>query len=486
MAEPTILVVDDESINRELLSHRLRREGYRVRTAVDGSSALAAVGEELPDLILLDVMMPGIDGFEVTRRLRQAVATRAIPIVLVTALADRESKLTGLQAGADDFLTKPFDPVELIARVRSLLRLRYFQSLSAQRELLDAAFTDLTAGILVAEPDGTVLALNKRGRHLLNVREEQAVGLNLTEHLDRFELSPPWDLGAPAGTAPAQFDIHRKTDPPLVIEARLSTISDPEGQLVYYALVLNDVTAERRSDRLRRDFFSLTAHKIRTPMTILRGLVELLDDEVGVGLATNLLPDLLPDLLDKLDEVTDITEDLLRHSNLAEFCSPAAAPQASLRQAVADALAHLTRSQAVAVPAVIYATTADRLPLAPADLLLLLRELLENVAKFGGSSVELTLQEVPSAAAVELLLRDNARGIPHEHFESIFRECFQVDPHFTGQVRGFGLGLSIARRVVTAYGGTIEVVASEPGRGSTFRLRLPQQPPGAPPAGPPT
>jgi len=119
---PRVLVVDDHPSSRMTAVALLSVEGYDVIEADSGPAALDMVSSGNPDLILLDVMMPGMDGFEVCRRLKQDEQTRLTPIVFVTALDDRRSRLRGIEAGGDDFLTKPFDQLELSARVRSLIR----------------------------------------------------------------------------------------------------------------------------------------------------------------------------------------------------------------------------------------------------------------------------------------------------------------------------------------------------------------------------
>lgn len=119
-----ILVVDDTPANVRLLEAKLSAEYYEVLTATDGPSALAAAAEHAPDLILLDVMMPGMDGFEVAERLKADPVTRHIPVVIVTALNEPRDRVRGLEAGADDFLSKPLNDVALFARVRSLTRLK--------------------------------------------------------------------------------------------------------------------------------------------------------------------------------------------------------------------------------------------------------------------------------------------------------------------------------------------------------------------------
>ena len=129
-----ILVVDDVEANVRLLEAKLTAEYYEVATAYDGPTALAMAAQMLPDIILLDVMMPGMDGFEVCRRLKDDPLTRHIPVVLVTALDGRGDRITGLEAGADDFLTKPIDDVMLFARVRSLSRLKMIIDELRERE----------------------------------------------------------------------------------------------------------------------------------------------------------------------------------------------------------------------------------------------------------------------------------------------------------------------------------------------------------------
>jgi two-component system, cell cycle response regulator len=119
-----ILVVDDIEANVRLLEAKLSAEYYQVLTATDGVSALAMAAAERPDIILLDVMMPGMDGFQVCRRLKDDPATRHIPVVLVTALDGRTDRIAGLEAGADEFLTKPIDDIVMFSRVRSLTRLK--------------------------------------------------------------------------------------------------------------------------------------------------------------------------------------------------------------------------------------------------------------------------------------------------------------------------------------------------------------------------
>lgn len=144
-----ILVVDDNLDNLEVLATRLRFRGYTVETATSGEEALARVAEDPPDLILLDVMMPGLDGYEVARRIRADPNLPFIPIILVTARDSTQDKVAGLDAGADDYLTKPINYPELEARVRAMLRIKELQGELEEknRELARLSISDGLTGL---------------------------------------------------------------------------------------------------------------------------------------------------------------------------------------------------------------------------------------------------------------------------------------------------------------------------------------------------
>ena len=117
-----ILVVEDEAAQREVIAYNLRKEGYEVRIAQDGDEAMLELAEELPDLVLLDWMLPGASGLEISRRIRARAETREVPIIMLTARGEEEDVIRGLDVGADDYMTKPYSVSELLARVRAALR----------------------------------------------------------------------------------------------------------------------------------------------------------------------------------------------------------------------------------------------------------------------------------------------------------------------------------------------------------------------------
>jgi putative two-component system response regulator len=161
----TVLVVDDEARNVKLIETLLHAEGYATLAARNGSEAIALAETAQPDLILLDVMMPDMDGFETVARLKADPRTKPVPVIMVTALDDRDSKLRALQAGAEEFLSKPIDRADLTVRVRNLLRLKeYGDFLANHNRMLDEQVKQRTAELEEAYRD-TVFTLVRAAEH---------------------------------------------------------------------------------------------------------------------------------------------------------------------------------------------------------------------------------------------------------------------------------------------------------------------------------
>ncbi len=138
-----VLIIDDEPIARITLEALLSAEDYQLHFAEDGMEGLALVANLRPDVVLLDVMMPGMNGFDVCRAIRVMEMVSEVPILLITALDDRESRLEGLRAGADDFISKPFDSIELMARLHGIVRLNRYRRIAEQRRLLENLHQEL-------------------------------------------------------------------------------------------------------------------------------------------------------------------------------------------------------------------------------------------------------------------------------------------------------------------------------------------------------
>jgi DNA-binding response OmpR family regulator len=196
-----VLVVEDEPDIRNLLVVNLTRDGFRCRTAATGAEALRAVRASVPDLVLLDLMLPEMDGLEVCRRLRQEPGTASIPIIMLTAKTDEVDRVLGLELGADDYVAKPFSPKELVARVRAVLRrTRHAEG----PRPLTAGPLRLDPGRHVATLAGQVLALTPKEFDLLQALLEAGGRVLSREYL----LSRVWGYARADEVESRTVDVH--------------------------------------------------------------------------------------------------------------------------------------------------------------------------------------------------------------------------------------------------------------------------------------
>ena len=222
---PRILAVDDVAENREIVVVRLKAHGYEIITAADGEEGLAKARAEKPDLILLDIMMPKLDGISVLKELKRDENLGFIPVILLTAKADRRDVIAGLDAGADDYLTKPFDQAALVARVRAMLRIKALHDLAQEQALR------------LAEQTKELAAFNAT----LEARvEEQVCEIERMSRLKRF-LSPQIaDVVAASGDAASLLESHRREVSVLFCDLRGFTAFTETAEPEEVMRVLND------------------------------------------------------------------------------------------------------------------------------------------------------------------------------------------------------------------------------------------------------
>ncbi len=281
---PRILIVDDERHNRQLLEVMLSPEGFLLDTACSGEEALGLIAQRAPDLILLDIMMPGMDGYEVAKRIKANPLTRSIPVIMVTALDDRKAMLLGLSAGAEDFLTKPVDRAELSMRVRNLLRLktlgdsqeRYSKMLETEvgrrtvdlvesERLYRSTFDGAPVGIVHVGLDGRWLRVNQRLCDLLgySAQELQEVPEK------RVALSEPVVGEAEAFQRLAAGSLdryridekqYRRSDGTrLWARVNVSVHRDSRGKAAHFIKVIEDITERRALESQMRQASKMDA-----------------------------------------------------------------------------------------------------------------------------------------------------------------------------------------------------------------------------------
>ena len=174
----TILIVDDDETVRYALAALLRTEQYYLAFAEDGEQALQLAKDLKPDIILLDIMLPGLDGFEVCKRLRENPELSKAPVVMITALDDHPSRMRGFEVGADDFISKPFDWAELRARVRTTIRLNRYRQLLEEHSRFEWILDQTPDGYLIIDADDRLIYANPKARLYMGLPSFQEIPLD--------------------------------------------------------------------------------------------------------------------------------------------------------------------------------------------------------------------------------------------------------------------------------------------------------------------
>jgi signal transduction histidine kinase len=482
-----ILVVEDNADMRAYLREVLSPH-WDVDVEPDGSRALAAVRTRPPDLVLTDVMLPGVDGFAVLRALRGDEATRGVPIIMLSARAGEEARVEGLEAGADDYVVKPFGARELVARIRTQLGLaRTRRALDAQRDELYRLFEEAPTPICVLRGEELVFEMaNASYARVVGRAREEILGAPLVEAIPelrgtRFE--------------PLLRDVIRTREPYVGRETHLRLARGPGGALedswwtfIYapYAgssdridrvmVFANDVTeqvlarnAVEAGSRAKDEFLAVLGHELRNPLSPmvtalqlmrLRAPAELVSERTVLERQVNHMARLVDDLLD-VSRIAAGKVQLRRSSvELAEVIARAVEIASPLLEEKRHHLA-LDVGRGLRVDG-----DADRLAQVFSNLL-------TNAAKYTppGGHVHVTARREDGDGAISV--RDDGQGIEPELLPRLFDLFVQGRRSGDQTYGGLGLGLTIVRSLTELHGGRVEVRSAGPGRGSEFVVRLP-------------
>lgn len=474
-----ILIVDDYAANVKLLERNLQAAGYETVAAWDGEDALLKVKTERPDLILLDIMLPKIDGFEVCRRLRADEATAVIPIIMITALKDTEDRIRGLESGGDDFLSKPFDRGELLARVKSLLQIKYYRSMLAEREKFHAVIQDLSHGIIITDGQWRVQTTSRRAAELLALRDADAlIGHDLAELLGGFQVEPTLEALRQTLTNSVTVELtQEEARPPRYLAGRYTRIEGPRGELYNAALVFRDISEVRQKEKLKRDFLAMFSHKLKHPLTSVSVRLDMMD-QGKYGPVPPAMADALKIAVAKIRELSDLIEKVLAYAALTATELERAGQLVNVadqvertRERVGQRYPDRQVQWVVSVP--------QNLPhaRAPEELLsIVVDNLLDNAVKFAGRkdvSVEVSASEIEDRQ-IRVSVRDNGPGIRPQDRDQVFSDFTQLEETFTGNITGIGLGLATAKRLVESWNGQIDF-ESTPGQGATFFFTVPSE-----------
>ncbi|PDW02564.1 response regulator [Candidatus Viridilinea mediisalina] len=464
MEQGTILIVDDNPQILSILTDLLRPLGHTIVCATDGQMALTMAFNSPPDLLLLDVMMPGMDGFTLCRHIRADSQLAHLPVILITALDDRESRIQGFEAGADEFITKPFDYAELRARVSTVLRLNRYRKLNEQQERLAAeqerfawAVEHSQDGILVLGPDDTIRYANPRARTFLGM--DAAAPANLPfYHLatSRFTLTPAehWNDWPNDGASDEHPRFLVRPESRNVAERWLRVeLLPPASSDDARVVRLRDVTEQVTTQREMWTFHAMLGHKLRTPLVGILGGLNILS-----GGATHMERDAILRIADVAlssarrlrSEIEDILHYLRPPADIYGVDGPTLHDVAALCEQIANDLGVTQLS--VNLPATQGET---RLALTRHSIEVVLREVIENSVKFHPErSPELAIMmEITEDHQLVIQIIDDGTPLPPDQIDLAWRPYYQSERSFTGQVEGMGLGLALVARIIHAVGG---------------------------------
>lgn len=481
--QPTVLIVDDEPRALTLLRNLIEPEGCRVISAADGATTITLANSDHPDVILLDVMMPGMDGYETCRRLRATPELATIPIILLTALDDRDSRLRGLDAGADDFISKPFDAVELRIRVRTIVRLNRYRRLYEETSRYEAAITHSEEGIVLASFDGTILNRNAAFTRLL-LPEHQQLG-NLYDYFtaaDAKRLRP--DAGPSASLRPTEMQLLHGKAYPTIVEITAGIV--PWGDQRIAQFHIRDLTEKKnletqllRSQRIELlgQLSGSVVHDMNNILTAIGGSASLMElDSTGQNHARH---------LENIQKAIQRGAGMLRQ--LLSFARGSDSPLETLASAeTVQEATELAKESFGALFEVSYIGTPDLPPIQadPTQLHQIVMNLAVNsrdAMPDGGKIEVLTGHRTvsPDEATtlgpgvrpgnyVTVCVRDYGTGIPPEIRSRLF------DPFFTTKPKGKGTGLGLATvlRIVQRHDGYVQL-DSEVGRGTAITCGFP-------------
>jgi signal transduction histidine kinase len=415
----TILIVDDTPANLGVIVESLESHGFRVVVAQDGEEALQRANYVQPDLVLLDVMLPGLNGFEICRRLKAQPATHDIPVIFMTSLASVEDKVTGFAAGGVDYVTKPLQVEEVRARVNTHLSLRAMQK-----------------------------ELEKQNAQLQ--RYQQALEQQVAERTAELSDANRWLRVEIEERKRAEQEVRRLN-------------FELEGRVAERTTQLTAINEELEA------FSYSVSHDLRAPLRAITGFTRILTESHRENLSPKAL-DYLSKVLLAGERMDTLIQDLLNYARTGRGAVRAVPVpleplvhqlESTFGTSVAATGAHLEVAQPLATP-VGDATLIEQI----------LTNLIDNALKYRCREgiPEVRLSATPLGEHVLLQVADNGIGIAPEYQERIFQMFQRL--HSQREYSGTGIGLAIVAKAVRAMGGAISVESS-PGHGSTFSVRLP-------------
>ncbi len=470
-----ILIVDDEALGRDVLEGLLSNEGYKLIFAENGFEAIDKSLEYLPDLILLDIMMPGIDGFEVCSRIRGNTLTNAIPILMITALDDKDSLIRGIDVGADDFISKPFDRIVLRQRVKTIIKLNRFSKLIEEKEKFEEVIRLSGDGFIIIDKTGKPLYLNSKAKTLLALPEDHNnySSFNFFDKLreqyrllndDLFSGWPDIYPELPIMAVSNNFANYSEFWIKITILKKILVSEE-------YIIKLSDVTQEIVNNRDVWIFHNSISHKLRTPFnSILGGLVLLQQNLTDLNEYQNEMLNLaLTGAKRYFDNISNIL-DLLTNLNNKRLSGYTTISQ--LTTIIEPIITETKIEKFEIAPLTIIGEIKLNIPI---DIIeLILYKLFDNSRKFhpvNDPAIKINIAQTNNNVIISIS-DDGVKLTAEEHLK-IWAPYYQAEKIITGEVEGSGLGLSYIAQLMNKANGKYRSYNIENGDGITVELIIP-------------
>jgi PAS domain S-box-containing protein len=486
-----VIVADDNADMRAYL-RELLAPVYVVETAADGEQALAAAREQRPDLILTDVMMPHLDGFGLLAAIRGDESLRSVPVVLLSARAGEEARIEGFDAGADDYMTKPFAARELIARIGAVLELSRMRRVSEEElRRRNAQFQTLLneapLGVYMVDADFRIREMNPTAKatfgdipdligrdfdpvvHMMWPKAHADEVVRLFRHT--LETGEPY-------VAPEHIERRLDRGVTEFYEWQINRIAGPDGRygvVCYFRDISTHILARSAlqfADRQKDEFLAMLAHELRNPLAPIQNASSLLEATTlqeprarfSVGVIKRQVTQLTR-LVDDLLDVSRITQGRieLKHEPLDLGSIIAQAVE------VVDGLFREKRHKvSIASGYQPLHVLGDN-----ARLVQCIGNVLTNSAKYTDADGEIQIRSFQEGRHAVLRITDNGLGIPAELLPRIFDLFVQSERTLDRSQGGLGIGLSVVKRLIQMHGGEVIARSDGIGRGATFEIRLP-------------
>ncbi len=492
-----ILHVDDDDANRYVHTRMLQRAGFNVIEASTGLQALQLIAEIKPDLIVLDVKLPDIHGFEVCRRIKADPTTASIPVLHLSAsFIQMEDKAEALEGGADGYLTQPVQSRELIATVNALLRMRQAEEIAISAATQwQTTFDSISDGICLLDKQNKVVRCNQAMAMILGKPEGEIIGCNCDQ---LWQNVGDETTGEFLGDRIHQSRICQSRE--LQISQRwygvkTDPILDVKGDFTGTVQIFTDITdlklAEAaRTELLEREqaareqaeanshmkdeFLAIVSHELRSPLNAILGWARLLRTrKLEESVRSRAIETIERNALLQVQMI----EDLLDISRIIRGTIRLVARPIQLKIPIEAAIETvLLAAQAKEISVITAFDPTMGMVLADSDRTQqVIWNLLSNAIKFTppGGSIEVRLSAINSGACAQIQIIDTGCGISAEFLPHVFDRFRQADGSMTRSYSGLGLGLAIARQLVELHGGTLKAQSQGEGQGAIFTIELP-------------